>query len=234
MALNDKMIKLITYYQTHKTSYHIKRCRHIPSCSEYGKQCYQKFNFFKASFLTAKRIMSCNVFSKKVYDPVPLSKEEKAVEKVRQVGIKELKQIILDIYKKYPLMQIEDFIKLIYENNYGYCLNALGDNKINEKLEYIGNDFYRAYIDSDSYYLDYANKKPNQDAIDIVFYEKLEMFLKLVNKKKIKLDKREARDKVYDYLLNGIRPVEHSKIYLENYDSNYVIINKECVKEGNL
>lgn len=74
------MIKLINKYQE-STKYSAKRCRYIPTCSEYSKQCYQKFNFFKASFLTFYRIIRCNPLSKGGYDPVPLTKAEKKLKK---------------------------------------------------------------------------------------------------------------------------------------------------------
>ncbi|HNV43167.1 MAG: membrane protein insertion efficiency factor YidD [Spirochaetes bacterium] len=46
-------------------------CRFTPTCSSYALQAYKKYNFFKASFLTIKRILRCHPFSKGGYDPVP-------------------------------------------------------------------------------------------------------------------------------------------------------------------
>lgn len=69
-------IKLIRFYQTHKI-YDTAHCRYSPTCSNYALEAYQKFNFFKASFLTFYRILRCNPFSKGGYDPVPLTKQEK-------------------------------------------------------------------------------------------------------------------------------------------------------------
>jgi len=77
MSINDFMIKLIKKYQDNKDIIGRGRCKHIPSCSNYGIECYKKFNFFKATLLTTWRILRCNPFTKKVYDPVPLSKKEK-------------------------------------------------------------------------------------------------------------------------------------------------------------
>ncbi|MEO0234689.1 MAG: membrane protein insertion efficiency factor YidD [candidate division WOR-3 bacterium] len=45
-------------------------CRFTPTCSEYSLQAYQKYNFIKASFLTIRRILRCNPFSKGGYDPL--------------------------------------------------------------------------------------------------------------------------------------------------------------------
>ena len=79
MFLNRLAIKLIKFYQKNKSNY--KRCRHIPTCSNYGLECYEKFNFIKASFLTGYRILRCNPLSKNIYDPVPLTKEQKKIKK---------------------------------------------------------------------------------------------------------------------------------------------------------
>ena len=74
--MNKLIIKLIKLYQNSTTESQ-KRCKYYPSCSNYALEAYQKFNFFKASFLTIYRIIRCNPFSKGGYDPVPLTKKEK-------------------------------------------------------------------------------------------------------------------------------------------------------------
>lgn len=77
MFLNQIAIKAIKKYQKNKAIIGSGRCKHYPSCSNYAIEAYQKFNFFKASFLTGWRIIRCNPLSRKVYDPVPLTKKEK-------------------------------------------------------------------------------------------------------------------------------------------------------------
>ena len=71
-------IRMIEWYQKEISPNSNHKCRHTPTCSVYAKECYIRFNFFKASFLTAKRILTCNVFFKPKYDPVP---EKKVKEK---------------------------------------------------------------------------------------------------------------------------------------------------------
>lgn len=75
--MNKLIIKLIKNYQKNISPNTCPRCRYTPTCSQYGLECFQKFNFFKASFLTIYRIIRCNPLSKGGYDPVPLSKIEK-------------------------------------------------------------------------------------------------------------------------------------------------------------
>ena len=70
-------IKFIDWYQKGISPNNPPRCRFYPTCSQYAKECYLKFNFFKASLFTTKRLLKCNRLFKGGYDPVPLTKEEK-------------------------------------------------------------------------------------------------------------------------------------------------------------
>ncbi|MDE6584270.1 MAG: membrane protein insertion efficiency factor YidD [Anaeroplasmataceae bacterium] len=74
---NKLPLKLIEHYQKGISPNHPPRCRFTPTCSQYAKECYQKFGFMKASFLVTKRLLKCNPLFRPGYDPVPLSKEEK-------------------------------------------------------------------------------------------------------------------------------------------------------------
>lgn len=73
--MNKLCIKLILWYQK-KTVNSKKRCKYYPSCSNYGLECYKRFNFFKASWLTFYRLIRCNPWSKGGYDPVPEKKSK--------------------------------------------------------------------------------------------------------------------------------------------------------------
>lgn len=75
--MNKLMIKLIEWYQKRLSPLNQTKCRYTPTCSEYGKECYKRFNFFKATFLTVTRILRCNPLFKPRHDPVP----EKRVKK---------------------------------------------------------------------------------------------------------------------------------------------------------
>ncbi|MCR5837788.1 MAG: membrane protein insertion efficiency factor YidD [Lachnospiraceae bacterium] len=46
-------------------------CRYFPTCSEYALEALKKYGAVKGSFLSVKRILRCNHFSKGGYDPVP-------------------------------------------------------------------------------------------------------------------------------------------------------------------
>lgn len=45
-------------------------CKYHPSCSQYAKECFLKFGFFKASKLAASRILRCSPFGNGGHDPL--------------------------------------------------------------------------------------------------------------------------------------------------------------------
>ena len=64
------MIYLINIYQSIPCNLH-NSCRFYPTCSEYSKQAYIKFGFFKGTYLTIKILLKCVPFGSYGYDPVP-------------------------------------------------------------------------------------------------------------------------------------------------------------------
>lgn len=113
MFLNRLAIKLIKFYQRNKSN--VKRCRHIPSCSNYGLECYEKFNFFKASFLTGYRILRCNPLSRNIYDPVPLSKKQKKIKKEYTQKASYIDNDLINIFNEYH--NLNNLIIYIWENS---------------------------------------------------------------------------------------------------------------------
>lgn len=72
---NKPIIKGIEWYQKNISANTPPRCRHTPTCSNYAKTAYERFNFVKATFLSTKRILTCNPLFKPKYDPVPEKKK---------------------------------------------------------------------------------------------------------------------------------------------------------------
>jgi len=70
-------IKLIRLYQKYISIVIGSNCRHVPSCSNYAIEAYQKHNVFYASLLTIYRILRCNPIGKGGFDPVPEPKNKK-------------------------------------------------------------------------------------------------------------------------------------------------------------
>lgn len=69
------LINLIALYQKIPGRFH-DNCRFIPTCSNYGIEAIEKYGSIKGTFLTIKRIIKCNPFSKMKYDPVPERKKK--------------------------------------------------------------------------------------------------------------------------------------------------------------
>lgn len=67
------MIKIIRFYKKHISIFFEKNginCKYNPTCSEYSIQAFEKYGFFKGMFLTIKRLLKCNPFSKGGFDPL--------------------------------------------------------------------------------------------------------------------------------------------------------------------
>ena len=248
MSINESLIKLIKKYQNNKPPGTPARCVHYPTCSAYSIECYEKFNFFKATFLTIKRILFCTPLNRKFYDPVPYTKEEKKINKELDKLAEGIEEILLEHYQKYPQMELNDFIKLIYQNSFGprHMHNPSKEDVLKyldeeikvvtnetEIIEDIGNGYVRVYLSKETNIEKMSNDFLNSMIEDTytetnirVFYRKLNILTKLIKKGSIKLPKKESINLVNEYLSNGINPVRHTKIYNELYKPHYRVIRK--------
>jgi len=71
--MNKIMINIIKFYKKHISIFFEKhgiKCKFYPTCSEYSVQAFEKYGFIKGVFLSLKRILKCNPFSKGGYDPL--------------------------------------------------------------------------------------------------------------------------------------------------------------------
>lgn len=64
-------ILLIKFYQGAISPFLPPACRYTPTCSAYALQAYRKHGFFKGTYLTVKRILSCHPWGGSGYDSVP-------------------------------------------------------------------------------------------------------------------------------------------------------------------
>jgi putative membrane protein insertion efficiency factor len=70
MTKNKVVVYFINFYQKYISILFPPSCRFFPSCSEYAKQAFLKYNFFKAALLSIYRILRCNPWNKGGYDPL--------------------------------------------------------------------------------------------------------------------------------------------------------------------
>ncbi|MCR5861957.1 membrane protein insertion efficiency factor YidD [Flavobacterium sp. J372] len=62
---------IIRFYQGAISPLLPAACRYTPTCSHYAAEALQKHGLIKGGWLAAKRIVSCNPWGGKGYDPVP-------------------------------------------------------------------------------------------------------------------------------------------------------------------
>lgn len=46
-------------------------CRYTPTCSEYAIEAVERYGSWRGAAMAARRVLSCNPFSRGGYDPVP-------------------------------------------------------------------------------------------------------------------------------------------------------------------
>ena len=66
------LIGLIRVYQLLPFHTH-SMCKFTPTCSNYSIEAIKEYGSIKGIFLTIKRILKCNPFSKGGYDPIKRS-----------------------------------------------------------------------------------------------------------------------------------------------------------------
>lgn len=69
--MNKIALGVIGFYQKYISPYTKARCRFTPTCSEYARRAFTKYNFSKGLYLTVKRILKCHPFHPGGYDPLP-------------------------------------------------------------------------------------------------------------------------------------------------------------------
>jgi putative membrane protein insertion efficiency factor len=71
LSLSTPFILIIKLYKITLSPLMGNSCKFYPSCSHYAIEAFQKRGVFAGIYLTTKRILRCNPFSKGGYDPVP-------------------------------------------------------------------------------------------------------------------------------------------------------------------
>lgn len=69
--LTYPLVLLVKFYQIAISPYTPSTCRYEPSCSQYTLEALKKRGLFVGSWLSLKRIFSCNPWGGSGYDPVP-------------------------------------------------------------------------------------------------------------------------------------------------------------------
>ena len=65
------MLAILRFYKTQVSPLLPDACRYTPTCSEYAMEAVEQFGAFRGTLMAARRVLSCNPFSRGGYDPVP-------------------------------------------------------------------------------------------------------------------------------------------------------------------
>ncbi|MGI0108099.1 membrane protein insertion efficiency factor YidD [Salinimicrobium sp. WS361] len=74
--LTYPLIGLVRIYQRFISPFTPASCRYTPTCSQYTVEALQQHGALKGSWLSIKRIASCNPWGGQGYDPVPKKLQE--------------------------------------------------------------------------------------------------------------------------------------------------------------
>lgn len=67
-------LTMIKAYQVSISPLLGKKCRFVPTCSQYTYEAIETHGFWKGSLLGIRRILKCHPFHPVMYDPVPPKK----------------------------------------------------------------------------------------------------------------------------------------------------------------
>lgn len=152
--------------------------------------------------------------------------------------------------KKYPLMQIEDKIKLLMQATMGPAHLINDKEKVKERIvkeyesikdldyeydmvEHISDKFVRVYIKP------YFEKFQNFDNLVDSFFKSCDNVSDLYyfEKDLMKLRDGETTDNqaaIDNYFYSGDILISHSRVYKDNYHPHYLVINKKYLTFLNL
>lgn len=161
-----------------------------------------------------------------------------------------IKEIILEHMKKYPLLEITDLIKLVFQNEFGGGhlitdenaslirikneLEIIGENKSIPLTEDIGNGLVRLNLGA-------LDGKISAEAVNLCFVASANMIKGSVEQFESKISEvfslckagllpfseKEFSEYIQNYKNNGYKAVSHSEKYRNEYKPAYRIVKKE-------
>lgn len=163
--------------------------------------------------------------------------------------------ILMTHLTKYPLMTIQDMVKLVHQACFGpkhfsgsitidkieaYLINELHHVKshVTSYVEAIGNDYYRVYLQavldkkvevmtlSQSFYLSMI------DDVDVDYAtakvdQVLDIIIDLVEKRQLPFSLHETKCFIDEYKGKHYSAMHHSDIYQQAYEPHYRVIHKK-------
>lgn len=158
-----------------------------------------------------------------------------------------MRNAILNEKKLHPQAQPQDYIKLIFQSEFGpghlikdpeYARNRLYEewqkmkDLPREASQDIGGGYIRLCLkgidgsqleEINQAFVRAANRKTGSDT---GFMEKLNLFVDMAAEGCFDFDRQTAETAVKEYLAGGIRPTSHTKIYHDYYTPAYRVVRK--------
>ena len=161
-----------------------------------------------------------------------------------------LKQTVLDHIKKYPEMELQDILKMLFQNEFGpkhlaeneiECfkslsteINSIDYNENEELFEDIGCDTLRLNLKAIPVGTDlnYINKIIVNSASEFCgtnekLVVKFGLLVVMAENQEIPFDIERVRDETNAFAKNGFKPISHSEVYKQNYSPSYRVISKK-------
>lgn len=161
-----------------------------------------------------------------------------------------LKQTVLEHIKKYPKAELQDILKMLYQNEFGpkhlaeneiECFKGLSTEISNinfdekeELFEDIGSDALRLNLKAipAGTDLNYINKIIVKSADEFCgtnekLVVKFGLLVVMAQNNEIPFDIQRVRDETNAFAKNGFKPISHSDIYKKCYSPSYRVISKK-------
>ncbi len=161
-----------------------------------------------------------------------------------------LKQTVLEHIKKYPEMELQDILKMLFQNEFGpkhlaeneiECfkslsteINSIDYNENEELFEDIGCDALRLNLKAIPVGTDlnYINKIIVNSASEFCgtnekLVVKFGLLVVMAENQEIPFDIERVRDETNAFSKNGFKPISHSEVYKQNYSPSYRVISKK-------
>lgn len=166
---------------------------------------------------------------------------------------KELEEIILKHQKIYPCMLIDDYIKIVLQNEFGpghiitnkemakerILAEVATINPNNREYEDIGNGYVRVYLNSLAYHhldesklldLLIASSAPTGSLSN--YKSKLNYLLMMAKDNKLNIGYKEFKTYLHNYSKKGYQIISHSSKYKDEYHPSYRVIKKELLEKN--
>ena len=146
-------------------------------------------------------------------------------------------EVLKEHINKYPLMEVKDVVKLIYQNEFagGHLVDAENSFSMLKKewesfgknckkgFERIGNNLVRDYLNIKEENLETLNNffiYTSSEHLGTIegFNKKLNLFIDLCENNELPFDSKEVKNFILEYENGGYKPISHSERYRNLYN----------------